>query len=219
MSLLLELEKAKEKLNSAKEEFNSLMKQVEIVKYLNDKDKSDSIYRTQQILSEKISEFKVNDLLTLLNKGIVTSYIDKVTLDNVKIETNIFNVNCDNLDIKEIVGIENISNHYEYLYIVLPLIWKFIYGVNLDQSWLTDIIKTFGNKISNHKYEWNQDDIKFNRGALLYILTYSKDYNKSNDINRSQWVMDNYLKFFGYILEAERLGSEKLFNKKIPKSL
>lgn len=80
-------------------------------------------------------------------------------------------------------------------------------GINVD--WSAGLITAHGDKCYGYKWRWEEENIPFEHGVAIYLLTYFKEYDIREQYERSgkwidpgQWVIDNYARFRPYLPEA-----------------
>lgn len=103
-------------------------------------------------------------------------------------------------------------SHYDYLNSVIERFWMKVFGKTMDEMWCSAIVTEHGDKCSGYRYEWNDSDIPFFHGVLLYLLTYTKIMDVPKD-ESSEWVVKNYERFKPMILEAEEEFMNSLIEK------
>jgi hypothetical protein len=96
-------------------------------------------------------------------------------------------------------------NHYEYLEKNLDNFWKEIFNKTLDEMWCSGIIVSHGDKGSQYKQRWEEKNIPFNRGMLIYMLTYTRELDRPK-WESCQFVIDKYEKYLPIIEKIERLN-------------
>jgi len=87
------------------------------------------------------------------------------------------------------------ESHYNYLDTVIEKFWMKVFGKTLDESWCSGIVVSHGDKCYQYKHEWNEADIAFHHGALLFLLTYTCELGDTPKHLSCQWVIDNYAKY------------------------
>lgn len=96
------------------------------------------------------------------------------------------------------------KNHYDYLDHVIDSFWKKVFGKTLEEMWCSGIITAHGDKAYGYKYKWSESSIPFNRGVLLYLLSYTPIFEKEKREYIGQWVIDQYQTYLPLIEEAEK---------------
>ena len=98
----------------------------------------------------------------------------------------------------------NIS-HYKYLELVIDTFWVSVFGKTPSEMFCGGIVGAHGDKGSGYERTWkySEPSINFNRGMLLFLLTYTKVMDRPK-IETGQWVIDNYPKYLDRILLAEK---------------
>jgi len=105
-------------------------------------------------------------------------------------------------------------NHYSYLERILEYFWLEVFGKTPSETWNSGIISAHGDKCRGHESKWKEHGINFNRGSLLFLLTYTKEFGENDKCKSAEWVIENYQKYLPAIEKAEKLIFENLFNKK-----
>lgn len=104
-------------------------------------------------------------------------------------------------------------NHYDYLDCVIEDFWKLVFNKSLNDTWNAGIITAHGDKGSGYKSDWLEAGIPYNRGMLLYLLTYTNELGDTPKYKSCQWVIDNYLKYLPKIELAEKNYMDRLMDK------
>lgn len=97
-----------------------------------------------------------------------------------------------------------IIGHYNYLEIVIGDFWKRIFNKTTAEMWCDGIITSHGDKAYGYRYCWEEVGISFNRGVLLFLLTYTKLLGDTPKHKSREWVMEKYQEYLPHILEAEK---------------
>ena len=102
------------------------------------------------------------------------------------------------------LGLKNVAEKYYYDYInsVINPFWVKVFQKTLDEMWCSGIVSAHADKCTGHKYEWEENNIPFYHGALLYLLTYTKIMDKPKH-ESCEWVIENYETYKDDILAAE----------------
>lgn len=103
-------------------------------------------------------------------------------------------------------------NHYDYLDCVIEDFWKLVFNKSLNDTWNAGIITAHGDKGSGYESDWLEAGIPFNRGMLLYLLTYTNELGDTPKNKSCQWVIDNYLKYLPMIELAEKNYMDRLMD-------
>ena len=96
------------------------------------------------------------------------------------------------------------NNHYEYLDKHLDLYWKKVFNKSLDEMYCSNIVSCHGDKGYGYRRDWNLNGISFERGMMLYMLTYFEKVMTYEEWKSKEWVIDNYKKYLPIILEVEK---------------
>lgn len=80
-----------------------------------------------------------------------------------------------------------INSHYRYLDLFLDDLWKKEFGMSLEEAWCNGIVSAHGDKCRQYKHLWEQNNIPFERGAALYMLTYTAS------MDREKWESDKFV--------------------------
>lgn len=198
-------------------EFSSVGKGTSCICLLSspdDLDKDESIEKYNMVEFYQVIEINtaVNsflDRLSLLNGSnnnpcMYSDYYSKLTKNpHWNVPLSIY--------IKEERTLNTLSNHYDYLDLVIDNFSKLVFGEKHEFIMNSSMISAHGDKGYGYKHIWTISDIPFERGMLLYLLTYTKELD--TDKSKScQWVIDNYPKYLPMIEEAERLTLKEKFN-------
>jgi len=98
---------------------------------------------------------------------------------------------------------EMYDSHYDYLNDHLDLFWTKVFGKTLDECWFSGIIGAHGDKGYGYRKTWEDHGISFNRGMLLYMLTYTDEMSRPKH-ESDRWVIDNYEHYLHVIQEVEK---------------
>lgn len=107
------------------------------------------------------------------------------------------------------------SNHYDYLNRMLEPFWKEVFGKTPSEMWCGGIVSAHGDKCRGYNREWEKHGINDNRGSLLFLLTYTKEFGETEKHMSDQWVIDNYKKYLPMIERAEAYVLERIFDKNL----
>lgn len=113
-------------------------------------------------------------------------------------KVNLFN----NYSIDDIILEYN--SHYNYLDNMLASFWIKVFGKTLEETWNAGIITAHGDKCYGYKDDWKKAGIIFSRGAMLFLLTYTKELGDTPKHESCQWVIDNYQHYLPKILDTEK---------------
>ena len=103
------------------------------------------------------------------------------------------------------IGYNNFElNQYDYCNLMLESFWKRIFNKTPDDMWCAGIVSAHGDKAYGYKSEWEKHEIPFNRGVLLYLLTYTKLLGDTPKHESCNWVIANYPKYLPMIEETEK---------------
>jgi len=89
-------------------------------------------------------------------------------------------------------------NHYDWLTENLPTFFEEV-GVSFDQN--AGIISCHGDKCYGYRDRWMSEQIPFEHGVAIYLLSYVRPYGSevrdTSDgwVDPSKWVIDNYDRF------------------------
>lgn len=114
------------------------------------------------------------------------------------------------------------KNHYEYLDAHIATFLLRLTKQTLMELWCSGIVGAHGDKCYQYKDGWEKRGISFERGALLYLLTYVPPYSKEvrevikwngshydkSWVDPYTWVIENYKRFEYDILETEKFVGE-----------
>ena len=99
-----------------------------------------------------------------------------------------------------------IRNHYKYLDYVWEDFHKAVFGKTATESFRGGMIGAHGDKVYGYCDDWEEKNIPFYRGALLFLLTYIESemvgYKKSQS---SEFVINKYQYYRPKIIETENM--------------
>lgn len=114
-------------------------------------------------------------------------------------------------NVAEYLHSRKIENHYNYLHYMWEDFHKAVFGKTASESFRGGMIGAHGDKVYGYCDEWEEKNIPFYRGALLYLLTYIESemvgYKKSQS---SEFVIDKYQHYLPKIIEAEKMQLIKM---------
>lgn len=90
-------------------------------------------------------------------------------------------------------------SHYDYLDRTFPSFLKKL-GINFEDR-CPGIIVSHGDKCYAYEGKWEENNISFEHGVSLYLLTYLRPWSeevretKNGWVDPSDWVINNYEKF------------------------
>jgi len=105
------------------------------------------------------------------------------------------------------------NSHYDYLDLMLEKFWLVVFQKTPDEMWCAGIVSSHGDKCYGYKSPWEKCGIHFYRGALLYLLTYTKLLGDYPKYQSQQFVIDMYPQYINRILVIEKelgIDSEQL---------
>jgi hypothetical protein len=91
-------------------------------------------------------------------------------------------------------------SHYKYLDIAFPMFLKNI-GHGDKWEWNCGIVTAHGDKGYSYRNDWEERNIPFHEGMVLYLLTYMNPWaNEARNTNHGfidpkEWVINNYDRF------------------------
>ena len=139
-----------------------------------------------------------NTMFMFHNEHIVTVDADSVNFNDAPTEENW----------KEIfvaIGPQNFDlSHYDYLDLVIESFWTKVFHKTMDEMWCAGIVGAHGDKAYGYQSEWEDKNIPFRRGVLIFLLTYTKERGDRPKHESCEWVIENYEKYLPFILEAEK---------------
>ena len=101
-----------------------------------------------------------------------------------------------------------INNHFDYLHYMWEDFHKAVFGKTASESFRGGMVGTHGDKMYGYCDEWEEKNIPFYRGALLYLLTYIESemvgYTKPQS---SEFVINKYQHYLPKIMEVEKLNT------------
>lgn len=102
------------------------------------------------------------------------------------------------------IGARNLRmSHYDYMDLMLNDFWAYVFDKTLEQDHSEGISVGHGDKAYGYENIWRQHDIPFNRGVMLYMLTFTKllgDYPKHESF---KWVIEQYQHYLPIIQQLE----------------
>lgn len=104
------------------------------------------------------------------------------------------------------------DSHYDYLDAILEEFWKEVFGKTASEMFFGGAVSAHGDKCYGYKREWLRVGIPFHHGALLYLLTYTKEFGLTPKHESSEWVIRNYTKYVPMIEKAENEVVSKKYN-------
>lgn len=107
------------------------------------------------------------------------------------------------------------DSHYAYLNRILEPFWLEVFGKTPYDMWCAGIVTSHGDKCYGYKSDWKEKDINFNRGSLLFLLTYTKEFGENEKHKSCEWVIDNYAKYLPAIEKAEAYVLEHILDKNL----
>lgn len=103
------------------------------------------------------------------------------------------------------IGPENLNiNQYHYCDMMLNPFWLRVFGKTADEMWCGGIVSAHGDKAYGYKSQWEKAGVPFNRGVLIFLLSYTKELGDRPKHETREWVIENYSKYLPMILEAEK---------------
>lgn len=82
-------------------------------------------------------------------------------------------------------------NHYKWLDKHLNTFWIAVFGQTLEEYGFAGVVGAHGDKGSQYKDEWLEQQIPFPHGMALYMLTYTDKMDRPK-YESAEWVIDNY---------------------------
>lgn len=113
--------------------------------------------------------------------------------------------------IKEERTLSTLNSHYDYLKLVIDNFSKLVFGEKHHLMMNSGMVVAHGDKGGCYKGSWEEHNIPFHRGMLMYLLTYTKAMDEEKH-KSCEWVIDNYPKYLPMIEEAERLTLKEKFD-------
>lgn len=112
-----------------------------------------------------------------------------------------------NGNVAEYLHVREIENHYKYLRYMWEDFHKAVFGKTASESFRGVMVGAHGDKVYGYCNEWEEKNIPFYRGALLYLLTYIKSemvgYKKHQS---SEFVINKYQHYLPKIMEVEKMN-------------
>lgn len=113
--------------------------------------------------------------------------------------------------IKEERTLSTLNSHYDYLKLVIDNFSKLVFGEKHHLMMNSGMVVAHGDKGGCYKGSWEEHNIPFHRGMLMYLLTYTKAMDEEKH-KSCEWVIDNYPKYLPMIEEAEKLTLKEKFD-------
>lgn len=113
--------------------------------------------------------------------------------------------------IKEERTLSTLSSHYDYLKLVIVNFSKLVFGEKHHFMMNSGMVVAHGDKGDCYKRSWEEHNIPFHRGMLMYLLTYTKVMDDEKH-KSCEWVIENYPKYLPMIEEAEKLTLKEKFD-------
>lgn len=82
-------------------------------------------------------------------------------------------------------------SHYDYLNLFLEDLWQKEFGKTLEQMWCSGFPTAHGDKCEQYKEIWEENNIPFERGAALYMLTFTKSMDRPKP-ESCKFVIEKY---------------------------
>ena len=151
-----------------------------------------------------ITVLKLKDILYVYNNEFIVRMVKGDTSHNYQPSEADYRLMFDeitpgNLDL----------NHYDYLELVIEEFWVRVFGKTLSETWNDGIIVSHGDKAYGYKDTWEKAGIPFNRGVLIFLLTYTRELGETPKHESREWVVRKYNKYLPFIEEAEKLAGLK----------
>lgn len=131
----------------------------------------------------------------------IDTFIEKMNSDNPKFITE------KGKKLKDIriynTKILSFDNHYDYLEVMLEPFWLQVFGKTPSEMMRGGIIGAHGDKGNGYEKQWKDNEISFNRGMLIYLLTWTTEMTEEKS-KSEQWVIDKYHYYLSTIEEVEK---------------
>ena len=105
------------------------------------------------------------------------------------------------------------QSHYDYLDLILENFWLEVFGKTPSEMWCAGIVSAHGDKCYQYKHEWEDSDILFKHGTLIFLLTYTSELGDTPKHKSCEWVVENYSKYAPKIKAAEEKTVQQLREK------
>ena len=104
----------------------------------------------------------------------------------------------------QLIGFKSLClNQYDYCEAILNTFWKKVFGKTAADMWCGGIVTSHGDKAYSYKRKWEKQGIPFERGVLLFLLTYTSEMDREKPFS-DQFVIDKYKYYLPKIEEAEK---------------
>lgn len=104
------------------------------------------------------------------------------------------------------------KSHYDYCNAILEKFWLKVFNKTPSEMWCAGIVTAHGDKCYCSKSTWHDAGIPFHHGALLYLLTYTKEMDQEKHKSEA-WVIEKYPHYLPMIQAAE----QEVLAEKFPK--
>lgn len=92
---------------------------------------------------------------------------------------------------------------YKYLEVMLEPFWKLVFNKTPEEMHCESINLAHGDGAYSHINAWEDAGINRNRGTLLFLLTFTKEFGDTPKHDSGKWVIANYSKYWPAIKAAE----------------
>ncbi len=107
-------------------------------------------------------------------------------------------------EVFKLIGYQNFRlNQYKYCEAMLNAFWKKVFGKTAVDMWCGGIVTSHGDKAYGYRDKWEKQGIPFERGDLLFLLTYTSEMDREKPFS-DQFVIDKYKYYLPKIEEAEK---------------
>lgn len=94
-------------------------------------------------------------------------------------------------------------NQYKYCDAIIDNFWKLVFNKTAKEMWCDGITCAHGDKAYGYKDDWKKAGIPFNRGVMMFLLTYTSLLDREK-CESCEWVIDNYPKYIAIFEQVEQ---------------
>lgn len=95
-------------------------------------------------------------------------------------------------------------NQYEYMENYLDSFWIEIFGKNLKETFCSGIISAHGDKCYQYRKYWQENEVPFNHGCMIYMLTYTNLLDRPKHLSKEFVVEMYHRKYKEIIIKLEK---------------
>ena len=110
------------------------------------------------------------------------------------------------------IGKLDFTSHYDYCDAVIEKFWMNVFGNTPEGTNCGGIVAAHGDKAYGYKRTWEDANIPFYHGVLLFLLTYTKELGDTPKHESCDWVIRNYPKYQPLIEKSEKEVLKEFYN-------